>query len=402
MSVPGAKKILILDTGREWGGGTNSLLELLKRADRKRYSFSALFYKNYPRGSSSDIKTELERLGVGFILLGREKGKPHIKALKEAGRTLLAFTPGLKKRYISSLDYKGRVLPDAKRIASALKDGGFDLLYMNNQPSSNLEGILASEAAGVPCIQHSRVDVSLTRFEADTVNRAVKKVICVSRGVADSLVKSGVEAGLIEVVYNGIDPAFKPRKAPADIRKGAGIKDGTFVFGTVGSLIKRKRVELLIEAAAGLKGIDTVCLIVGSGPEEASLKALAARLGIEEKVIFTGFSDDALSYINAMDLFVLPSLKEGLPRVILEAMLMSRGVVAFDVVGTAELVVDGRTGLLIKEESARALSEGIKKLFEDRGLLSRMGEEGKRMVLENFGINKYIKGVEAVFEEVLR
>lgn len=398
----GMKKILILDTGKEWGGGTNSLLELLKRVDRKRYSFTALFYNNYAKGSSSDIKTELERLGVGFIKLEREDKKAYVKALKEVGRFFLSFTPGLKKKYVFFLDYMGRIVPDSKRIAAIIKEKGFDCLYMNNQPSSNLEGILAAKIANVPCVQHSRVDVTLNSFEADAVNKGVKKIICVSKGVAAGLIKSGVEERLCRVVYNAIDAAVKPGKDAKEVRKAAGIKPGEFVVGAVGSLIKRKRIELLIEAMGLLKGRDIKCLVVGSGPEEGSLKALASRLGVEDMVIFTGFSEDAISYINAMDVFVLPSEKEGLPRVILEAMLMGKPAIAFDIVGTGGLVIDNETGVLLKAGGAKEIAEPVKRLMDDRQLTEKMGGNARKRVVENFGIDKYINGVESVFEEVLK
>lgn len=395
------KKVLVLDTGREWGGGTNSLLELLKRIDRNKYEFTALFYKNYKAGGSSDIKTELGKVGVGFILLERQEQTLYSKALKETGRTLLSFNRGLKKKYIFKMDYSGRIVPDSKRIATIIKEKGFDLLYMNNQPSSNLEGILAAKEAGVPSIQHSRVEVRLNAVEAGAVNKCVSKVICVSRGVMDSLVESGVERERCTVVYNGIDKGFKPLRTPQDIRKEIGCKE-EFLIGTVGSLIKRKRVNLLIDAMEELKGIEGLkCVIVGEGPEAERLKTEALKKGITDKIIFTGFSTDALSYINAMDVFVLPSEKEGLPRVVLEAMLMGKPVVAFDVVGTGELIVDGRTGFLLKEENGSALASAIRKLYSDKGLMKRMGEEGRIRVMDNFGIDKYVSGVGKVFKEVL-
>ena len=94
------KNIFILDTGKEWGGGTNSLIELLKRMDRTRYGFSAIFYNNYKMGDDSDIKTELEKLDVEFILLKQSNKGFLVKVLKEAWRLLLFFSSGLKKRYI--------------------------------------------------------------------------------------------------------------------------------------------------------------------------------------------------------------------------------------------------------------------------------------------------------------
>lgn len=395
-----AKKILILDTGKEWGGGTNSLLELLKRADRKRFRFTALFCNNYKMGAGSDISIELEKTGVGFVQLGRGKRSAYLKGMKEAVRSVLFFSSALKKKYIFSIEYINRILPDSKRIAAVLKEGGYDLLYMNNQPSSNLEGILAAKSLGVPCIQHSRIDVALNPFEADAVNNWVSRVICVSNGVKDSLVGSGVSPDKCRVVYNGIDTGARPRSGAAGLREELGIRKGSVILGTVGSLIKRKRVSLLLKAVSELKEFELACVIVGEGPEMDSLKEEARRLGIRDRVVFTGFSTDALSYINFMDIFVFPSEKEGMPRVILEAMLMGKPVIAFDVAGARELIIEGRTGFLLKEGSH--LAPAIKSLFQDRALMVKMGTTGRGRVIEGFGIDKYVKGVEEVFGEVFR
>ncbi|MBI5587435.1 MAG: glycosyltransferase family 4 protein [Deltaproteobacteria bacterium] len=396
------KKVLILDTGKEWGGGTNSLIELLKRIDKKRYGFSALFYSNYRMGSGPDVKSELEKLGAGFSVLERGENPAWLKPLKEAGRALLFPSAALKKRYVFRLDYIGRIVPDSKRIESFLREGGFDLLYMNNQPSSNLEGILAAKAAKVPAVQHSRIEVRLNKVEAEAVNSNAARVICVSRGVMDGLVESGVRADKCVVVYNGIDGTVKPKRSPEEVRRDLGIKEGTTVIGTVGSLIKRKRVDLLLRAFPAVKGIEgTVCLVVGDGAEMDSLKKTTRDLGLADRVIFTGFSADALSFINAMDLFVSASEKEGLPRVVLEAMLMGKSVVAFDIIGTREIVVNEKTGLLVREECAQALGAAIDGLLGKRKALEAFGKEGRKRVLEEFGIDRYVSGVERVFKEVL-
>ena len=396
------KKILILDTGKEWGGGTNSLIELLKRADRHRYGFDALFYDNYKMGASTDIKTVLEGLGISFSLMPRVRVGLAARALKGTVRPILSLAPAVKKRFLFSIEYSARILPASRRIAQTLKAGGYDLLYMNNQPSSNLEGILAAEAAGVASIQHSRVAVELNPVEAKAVNRVVKRVICVSKGVAEGLIGSGVDPKLCTVVYNGIDPGVTPRRDKAQIRRTLGIKAGTKIIGTAGSLIKRKRVDLFIEALSRLKGSDVVGVIVGAGPEEGGLKALAAKRGVADKVIFTGFTPDAISYINAMDVFVLPSGKEGLPRVILEAMLMARPVVAFDVIGPSELVEDKVTGFLLQDSGWERIAEAVDTLLADTEMMVRMGQAGRHRVVESFSIDKYIKGVHGVFEEVLK
>lgn len=404
------KRVLILDTGKEWGGGTNSLLELLKRLvpegsnrgiDTSKYHFTALFYNNYKKGNESDIKTEIEKLGIDFLIL-EQQGQPFLpKILKELVRLLFLFSKRLKKYFIFLIDYKFRIEPNTVRIAEILKNQNVNMLYMNNQPSSNLEGILAARALNLPCIQHSRVDVRLNKVEADAVNNSVSKVICVSNGVRDSLVSSGVLPEKCVVVYNGIDPDMKPMTSVSEIRRMYGIKDNEIFIGTVGSLIKRKRICDLIEALAELHK-RVKCMIVGDGPERDNLQKKAVEKGLQSNVIFTGFQTDAISYINAMDIFVLPSENEGLPRVILEAMLMARPVVACDITGPPELVVDGETGFLVPAKNPQSLSQALSKLIVSSELRNAMGKKGRIRVIERFAIDKYINGVSNIFDEVLR
>ncbi|MEK6679211.1 MAG: glycosyltransferase family 4 protein [Nitrospirota bacterium] len=401
------EKILVLDTGKEWGGGTNSLLELLKRIDKNKYRFTALFYNNYKKGNESDIETEIEKLGIDFILLEQQGQSFLSKILKEFVRTIFFFSRRLKKHFVFMIDYKFRIRPNAAKIAAILKNKNIDLLYMNNQPSSNLEGIMAAKAANIPCIQHSRIGAELNRFEVNAVNNWLTKMISVSQGVQEMFVMQGVDAGKCTVVYNGIDPNVKPAVTSSLIRKQWGIIDGEMVIGTVGSLVKRKRIGDLIEAVAELyerikgQGSGVKCIIVGEGPERVGLQKKVLKKGLQDKVTFIGFQSDAISYINAMDIFILPSEREGLPRVILEAMLMSKPVVACDITGPSELILNGKTGFLVPVKNFQMIADAILKLIKDLKLRRHMGEEARKRSIENFSVEKYVRGVENVFNEVL-
>jgi len=395
------KKILILDTGKEWGGGTVSLIELLKRIDRDKYEFSALFYTNYKKGEGSDIRSALEDLGVEFIHVEIRK-RFVAKVMKEAIRGVLWPLPSVRKKFIAFHDLSERIEPAGRAIASVLEEGEFDMIYLNNQPSSNMEGMLAAGIAGTLCVQHSRVDVSLSTAEAEEVNRVVDRVICVSEGVMESLVKAGVKAERCIVVHNGIDAKLSPRRSAEEVRAELGIKKDEVLIGTVGSLIKRKRVHIFLEAMAKLKkkGQKIRGIVVGTGPEEGALKELTRELGISELITFTGFSDTALSYINAMDVFLLTSEAEGLPRVVLEAMLMERPVVAANVTGPAELILDNKTGFLVEGDSPDDFTKKVSNLLNSSDTRTRMGSAGKKRVIEKFSIEGYVVGVERVFKEV--
>ncbi len=395
--------ILILDTGKEWGGGTNSLLELLKRIDKNRYHFTALFYRNYKKGNEYDIKTEMERLGIDFLLLEQRKQLVIAKILKEFIRLVFFFSKKLKKYFVFLIDYQFRIKPNAQKITKILNDFKIDMLYMNNQPSSNLEGIIASKITGIPAVQHSRIETRLNPFEVKTANLWLKKMICVSEGVKDTFARQGIDAEKCVVVHNGIDPETKPSIPPHEIRKKWGISENDILIGTVGSLIKRKRITDLIDALSMVSNQTknpVRCIIVGDGPEKDSMLEYAKRKKVHDKVVFTGFQSDAISYINAMDLFVLTSEKEGLPRAILEAMLMEKPVIASNITGPAELVIYGETGFLVPVRHPEVFANCVLELIDNHELRKQMGESARKRVIENFSIEKYVAGVENVFKGV--
>ncbi|MEK7308550.1 MAG: glycosyltransferase family 4 protein [Nitrospirota bacterium] len=428
------KNILILDTGKEWGGGTNSLLELLKRIDRRNYKFTALFYCNCNKSDESDIKTEVEKLGIDFLLLDRDNQPASAKILKEFGRILLFFNRMLRKLWIFGVDYFFRIKKNAESITKLINDLNIDLIYMNNQPSTNLEGIIAAKNTGIKSLLHSRIEAELNFFEINAVNKWLTKMICVSEGVKDSFIKQGVNSSKCVVVHNGIDTTITPAVSPDKTRQELGIKDDEVLIGAVGSLVKRKRFDDLIEAISYLRTQNLPtgqtgtehrtqttdnppippllkggeggflnkikCIIVGEGPEREYLQGEIDKNKLNDRVILTGFKSDAISYINAMDIFILPSEREGFPRVILEAMFMEKPVIASRIAGPAELIINGQTGFLFQTGSIKEIAHCISILLSSAQSRREMGQTGKKRIIENFSIEKYIKQVSSVIAEV--
>jgi glycosyltransferase involved in cell wall biosynthesis len=398
------KKILILDTGREWGGGTNSLLELLKRIDRRLFDITVMNYEDIRMGDGLSIGNVIGSLGFPFLLKGRRPVPGWAKAAKEAARVATWWSRPLRSRAVFAVDFRWRIRPDAGAIEQVLREGKFDLLYLNNQPSTNLEVILAAAACGVPSLQHARSFGSLTPEEAGIVNRHLARMICVSDGLRRAYAAQGVDPARMTVVHNGIDPTVRPDRSGRVIRNELGISQGAFVVGTVGSLMRRKHVDLLIRALARAAGDvrgGVVGLIVGDGPERAILEEEARRLGMGGSCHFTGFRPDSLSCLDAMDVVALASEGEGLPRVLLEAMLLSKPVVATRVTGSEDLVVDGETGLLVPFGDEGSMAEALVRLAADEGERARMGASGRTRVVSRYSIGQYVEGVERVVREVL-
>lgn len=402
-----AKRILLLDTGKEWGGGTNSMIELLKRIDRQRFDITALFYRDYRKGSGSTLSAELAAIGIPLRILAPTAPPWWEKPAKELARALGFGNRERARRLVFAVERRTRVEPMAKRIAAEIRRGGFDLLYMNNQPGSNVEGYLAAAETGIPAVQHCRIEPQLTPAVVALTKAHAARIICVSDGVRDTLVGAGIGVPPCLTVHNGIDcnQALPDAAETRAARAAWGFPADAVVVGTVGQLIARKRVADLIHAVARLRRdeptLDLRIVVVGEGREAEPLAQLAGSLGIADRVLLTGFDPQPLRLVAAMDIFALCSASEGLPRVILEAMLLKRPVVASSIVGSRELVADGETGLLYPCGDIAALTTALTRLAGDDALRQRMGEAGERRVREHFSIERYVAGVESALAEVL-
>jgi glycosyltransferase involved in cell wall biosynthesis len=240
-------------------------------------------------------------------------------------------------------------------------------------------------------------------------------MICVSDGIKESFVRNGIDNSKCIVVHNGIDTGLKPALKPVQIKQEYKIKEKELLIGAVGSLMKRKRFHDLIRAISYVRSQKSgvrdqelknttnkiKCIIVGEGPERESLQKEINKHGLQESVILAGFKPDAISYINAFDIFVLPSEREGFPRVLLEAMLMKKPVIASRIAGPSELVIDKETGFLFQKGNIKELASYIVTLLSLPQRRIYMGNRGRRHVVENFAIEKYIAQVNQVFSEVI-
>ncbi len=396
------KKILLLDTGREWGGGTNSMLELLKRTDRQKFELTCCFYKNYTRGNSESIESMLNSIGIPVVFIAQRRQPKWAKITKELLRTLFIFNRSLKKQMIDQVDEKWRVLPNAQQILSILQTGKYDALYMNNQPSTNVEGYRAAQDLPVALIQHCRIEPQLSSALVEMVNKRVDAVIAVSHGVNQTLRQSGVDAQRCFTVSNAIDihQALPNRE---EMRKRFAYSPDTFIFGSIGSLITRKANHHIFQALGQFKRAHPAAkwkmVVVGSGPEQENLVQLARKEDIEKHIVFTGFQNNPLDYLAAFDAFILASRSEGLPRVVLEAMLVKTAVIGSNVVGTAELINHDETGLIFAYGDIDQLTTHLTAVWHDASLRQRLINTAERRVRENYAIENYVSGVEMILEK---
>ena len=195
----------------------------------------------------------------------------------------------------------------------------------------------------------------------------------------------------------------KDRDIDDELKRNLGIPLTDSIVGTVGRLVEIKGHRYLIDAARlVLDNIPEVTfLLVGDGHLMEGLINQASTAGIKEKVIFTGWRSDIPSLINIFDIFALPSLNEGMGRVLVEAMAMGKPIVASNVGGILDLVKDGVNGILFPQGDAYAMAEAIIKLLMDREPARKMGEEGKRRVYPAYDLGTMIKNIEQLYKQLL-
>ncbi|KFB99797.1 group 1 glycosyltransferase [Trabulsiella guamensis ATCC 49490] len=321
------------------------------------------------------------------------------KVLKELGRSLLFFSRGARKAFTRKMDSLWRIQPNAKRLRQLLQDDGYDILYMNNQPGSNEEGYHAVDGLPVALVQHCRIEPTLTPSLVSLVNQRIDKIIAVSQGVEQVLLKNGVEKPYCVTVNNAID-VNQPLPDRQLMRKTLDITPETFVFGSIGSLLARKSNHHTLAALAQFHQqhpeASWKMILVGQGPERSALEAQARTLGIAEHMIFTGFKNNPFDYLAAFDAFILASSSEGLPRVVLEAMLLGIPVVGSDVTGTQELVHHEQTGLLFPWSDVKMLENHLTRIWQDASLRQRLAQNGQQQVRSQYAIEHYVSGVEDV------
>lgn len=230
--------------------------------------------------------------------------------------------------------------------------------------------------------------------------RVSSRTICVSNAVRDRLVREyRYPAARTIVIANGVDVEHFDRGQvrASEVRKALGIAGGAAVILTVASLVQQKRIDVLLEAIAHLAadGVACTCVIAGDGPLRARLAQQAVDLGVSAAVFFVGFVADVRPYLDACDLFVLPSDKEGLPLALLEAMAYEVPCIATDVGGNSEVMTHGEHGLLVESGSPKALAAAIRHGLDDREAMQRMARNGAERVRRDFRLADTMRRLEA-------
>lgn len=205
------------------------------------------------------------------------------------------------------------------------------------------------------------------------------------------------------IIHNGIElEKFQYNQNNTELRKHLSIENGEVVVGFIGRLTEQKGIEYLIEAAIVIskQNLNVKFVIVGDGILKDALENQAHKLGLSN-ILFTGFQRNVPQYLQLFDIFVLPSLFEGLPVSVLEAFASGTAVVATKVSGTPEVVHDGINGFLVEPKNANQLAEKLQILINDPSLRKKFAENGRNLVKSQFSAELMVKKTVDVYSKLL-
>lgn len=293
------------------------------------------------------------------------------------------------------------------RLALLMRRQKIGLVHSNGA-GAQLYGAAAASLAGVPSVWHCRDMVDLGAA-GRLLGMKSAKIVCVSGAVREHLRSKGIEEGKTAVIYNGLAPEqHLPGPPPKGLRQSLGCGPEDFLIGMAAQTVPWKNHKLFIEAAARISGRTPQARFVIAGADlfgdhpgyKEELERLAKGLGLESRLVFTGFREDFPDILRALDLLVLPSKNEPFGRVIIEAMALEKPVVAVDSGGPKEIVRHGSDGLLVNPEP-EALSDAVCGLIADPAKRKTLGTAGRRRAAESFDIRATVGKTESLYRAIL-
>ena len=352
------------------GGAERHLLELWRRIDRARFEVEIACFKR-----EGQFLADVEALGWPVHDLG------------------------LGRRIYDARGIRGfaRLVAIVRRFRPHVVHG-----YLFGP---NLFAAMAGRLLGVPAVVVAKRNMDAFETPGQVAlqrvaHRLATHVTAVSEAVADTVVSLGVPRDRITVIPNGVD-ASRFEGATAD-RGRLGVNGEGVVVGSVGCLAARKDYGTLLDALARLRaqGLDPWLVLVGDGPERASLEERARELGLEDRVRFLGERPDVDRLLPAFDVFVLSSREEGIPNALLEAMAAGRPSVATAVGGNREVLEDGSTGWIVPPQSPEALAGALADALRRPDEARRRGDAARRSMLEHHSIGAMVRRHEDLYRRV--
>ena len=359
-------RILYVITDLDVGGAERALVELATRLDRERFAPEVACL-----AGEGPLAEPLRERGIPVHCLAAS-GKWDLRVLWRLRKLLAGFD------LVHSFLYHANM---ATRIAAVGSGVGAVVCAARVAERSR------PRRRSLECWTHRLVDVE----------------VCVSNGVRDYLGAGGFPRDKLTVIPNGVDAPRFARRDPA-LKKTLGLDPDVPLVTAIGRLHEQKGMSYLLRAASSIRHSDSKChvLIVGHGPLDDELRALARQLRIDDRVTFLGFCDDVPRVLAATDVFVLASLWEGMPNAVLEAMAAGLPVVATRVEGTVDLIEDGRTGVLIMPKDVPGLATALLRLLRDPARARALGDAAQAHARTHFPLDAMVRRHEQLYADLLR
>ncbi len=381
-----ARKVRVLHiiTRLDPGGPTSTTLETVARLDRSVYEVDLVTGRTSdPAGQAAEF---IQSRGLRCVFL------PDLVRPVSVYRDLVALF----------------------KLFDIIRKGHYDIVHTHCSKAGIL-GRWAARWAGVKTIIHTPhghifygyfpafITGMFILVERWTASVATRLIALTDRGIAEHLAHGIGRPEQWRAVPSGIDLDSLVKEIPGRVecRRRIGADEKDMVFVTVTCLEPVKGNRILLEAMSELLGKVPAArlFIVGDGRERRVLEAQADRLGISSRVVFTGFQKSFVDYLIAADIFVLPSLNEGMGWSVLEAMVCEKPVVACRVGGIPDLVEDGIQGLLVPPGSAGELARALEHLALEPELRRRMAKSAWSRASQKFNVEAMVKKIEEVYKE---
>lgn len=288
---------------------------------------------------------------------------------------------------------------------SLVRREGVSLIHAH-EFRANAFGTLVARLCCIPIVAtvHGKnyyPDRAKRRIAYRWVSRSAR-MVAVSHDLRQFLAEEiGVPPNRVSVIHNGVDPnKGLSAEQRSQLRSELGIQEGDFVLGVVGSLYEVKGHLYLLDAFKEVLRSypNTKLLVIGQGDLEEALKSKAVEWKIERHVSFLGLRNDVPRLLSALDIFVLPSLSEGLSIALSEAMSAGIPVIASNVGGNPEIIVDGETGYLVPSRDAKALAVRILDLMADPSRQKSFGHRGRERVAKKFSTACMLEQYQALYD----
>lgn len=387
--------ILYFEPSTGYGGSSRCLLAWLRYLDRAVFNPVVVAYFNGPA-----IKN-IKDLGVKVIKL------PYINLIKKLsltheGRGLICYL-------IFIIDVLLNILPVSLLLALVIKLKKIEIIHINANVVFGIPGILASKMTKTPCICHIHETRHLNKKERFFA-KWVDKFVVLTNGALD-LYSKDIAKDKLKVVYNGIDlKEFNLINDNEKYRRKFNLNGINTVVGIVGRIAAGKGHDDFVESAITISKTDPTAkfLIVGSSilidkNIEQKLRREVEKAGLTNNIIFTGWVDDVKQIMSLLDILVFPSstFPEGFPLTCIEAMALSKPVIATNIPGPSEVVLDGISGYLVPPANPDVLTKRITELKENPLLAKKMGEAGRKRVGDLFDIKIITKQIQDIYFSTL-